>query len=592
MAKLLHRFLPASLRRRAALWPHRQATARLEGARRAPQDAQRRALTELLQHNAHTEFGRTHGFARISGLSDYAGRVPLRGYHELEPYLRREVDGEPDVLLAGPLLGFALDEVNGRRRLLPLSDAGRAHRRWVGELLQREALMARPEIAGLPWLRLLPRHTSAEVEQDAARTPTLPLQLLLQAGERRSAGALPAALFTLDDEALRYYTLLRLAIHQRYGALQAENPGTLTIFAEHLELAADELLDELSSGAFSRRDALPETLRAQLPQRFSPQPKQAARLRELRKAHGRLEPAHLWPELGALLCDTGGVARGAARRLPDRFGNVAVIDSGHATAEAVLTLPSSSDEGALALLEGQLLEFLPANQEPDGDVPGPTLPADGLRLGQRYLPIVSNHHGLYRYALDQLVEVSEIDGGTPRLARVGRRAQRLALGAGSLDEQLLRDAVLAACRHCDLVLVGASAWLQPATTTQEDAGSSARPSFWQRLLGRGKEESTDRRRRPALAWAVELGETLDTDRAKKLSKALEGELTRSCEPYARLRSEKALDAGSLLLLRSGTFSRHARRALANGLPSGHLPPPALRETPWPLADDELERTID
>jgi len=643
VAKLLHRLLPAALRRKVALWPHRQAQARLVEALRAPHAAQRRALDEIVRRNQHTEFGRTHGFARVTGLADFASRVPLRDYRDLEPYLRRQVDGEPDVLVAGPLEGLAPDETDGRHRLLPLSRAGLDQRLWVEQILRHEVLSTRLETSGSPWLHVLPRHDVLGAEAlgvealgvealGADLTPSLaaevttlppheagrlmaPVAALLSRTRYAPADsrALPLAVFTLRDEELRFYLLLRLALHQRFSVLRAANPGTLLILAEHLEDQAPRLLDDLAAGVISRRDELPAAVAAALPAKLKARPQLAAELRQQRAAHGRLEARHVWPDLGALVCDIGGPARAAAERLPDRFGDATVVDSGYASAEGVLTLPTAGDEGGLALLERQLLEFLPAADEEGA----PTLPADGLRLGDRYLPVLTSHNGLYRYVLDQEVEVTEIDGGTPRLVRVGRRRTRLPLGRGTLDATTVQQALLEACRSVGFVPSQQTCWLQPVDdpaaelaagdtaaaaehAAQGDAPAAGstekRPSFWSRLFSFGRSARKDAhaarvRTLPTLTWALETEGTLESAAAKKLLAAAEAELKKACDAYAKERGASTLDSASLLVLRPGTFARHARQRLAEGAAHGHLSPPMLREAPWQLADDEIDTQL-
>ncbi|PIE18101.1 MAG: hypothetical protein CSA65_06635 [Proteobacteria bacterium] len=633
LPKLLHRILPAPLRRKVALWPHRQAAQRLTRALHAPQAAQRRALAQIVEGNQQTEFGRTHGFARVTGLSDYVAKVPLRRYRDLEPYLRRQLEGSDEasdkagVLFAGAVEARLLDTRGGRRRTLPLSAAGLAQRLWCEQLLEHKVLEHRVHTSGAPWLTLFPcttlptdrppaaaddpasnaetaggRESAEQTEAPPKVAPVatasvegvgaLPQELVLaraQAEVLGKAGAppLPFELFAVAEEQQRFYLLLRLGLERRVSVLRAANPGTLLVLAEQVELLADRLLDDLAGGAISMREGLPKTMQGQLPTQLKPQPKRAAELRELRAAHGRLEPRHLWPELGLLVCDCGGPARLAAERLPDRFGDLALIDSGHWGAEGMLTLPTTGDEGGLALLEGQLLEFLPTSDEESA----PTLPADGLRLGERYLPVLTSHDGLYRLLLDQIVEVTEIDGGTPRLARCGPSETRVPLGEGQLEEHTVREALLEVCRELDVVVSGHTAWLQdpdevlppPQGETDEES-----PGFWRRLFGR-KAKKAAPSREPTLTWAIETERGLDKDGLRKLARAAESELRRSCETYAKQRANKALGEARLLLLRPGSFARFTRRRLAEGRPGGHLPPPNLREVPLRLHPEDLER---
>ncbi|MCK5796713.1 MAG: GH3 auxin-responsive promoter family protein [Deltaproteobacteria bacterium] len=580
----------------------------------------------ILRRNQATEFGRAHHFASLATLKDYQGRVPLCSYRDIESSLRRQIgvsgDKNAEILVAGPSSGTLLDTLGGQRRLFPLSREGLAQRLWSEELLMHAAISREVRISGTSWLQLFPYYQSepqalgrglergarvlevhergkakgtkgAETETvdlAMARIRALPEQVLL--GERRRGArgkgdpvSFSPEIFSIEDEDLRYYFVLRLSMERRLGVLRAANPGTLTILAEHLEAQADRLLADLAEGVISSWDRLPETIRAQIPARRRPRPQQAARLRALGVSRGRLEPRHLWPELRLLISDNGGPARMAAVRLPDRYGDIAVLDRGSVGGEGVLTLSSATDEGGLALLDGQFLEFLPAQEGATT-----TLLPEALRRGQRYLPVMTSHDGLYRLILDQEVEVTRMDRGTPRLARGGRRATQISLGDGSLGEVEARRALLLASRHVGAVVSGQAAWIESPEDEDEDPASvpASRLGFWHRLFGRSDARSKEMPSGPALHWALEVEQRLDSPAVAKLKKAVEAELHASSSAYAKARDMKTLGELRIILVRPGTFAQHARRRLAQGRAGGHLPPPMLRQSPLSLDADEIE----
>ena len=72
-----------------------------------PVETQKRVFEHLLRKAADTEFGRDHGFRNISGYREYAGRVPVRDYEDLKPYVEKVVAGEKDILWPGKPLYFA-----------------------------------------------------------------------------------------------------------------------------------------------------------------------------------------------------------------------------------------------------------------------------------------------------------------------------------------------------------------------------------------------------------------------------------------------------------------------------------------------------
>src|SRR5690242_17527173 len=54
-----------------------------------PEEVQRRLLLDLLKQNRECAHGRQHGFASISTIHEYQGRVPVVTYDELAPSIER-----------------------------------------------------------------------------------------------------------------------------------------------------------------------------------------------------------------------------------------------------------------------------------------------------------------------------------------------------------------------------------------------------------------------------------------------------------------------------------------------------------------------
>ena len=575
--------LPRRLRRFLLLLPYREPQRRLLAAHRSPAQVQRAALRRIIENNRRTEFGRAHAFDQIQDAASFAARVPLRTYAELEPYILRQQRGESGVLVEGPLVGFALSGGSrGRPRALPVTAAGLEHWLWLEDLLLREAIARRPEVAGGVALRLLPVH-----QQQVSRTalPLLPMPVLVEhlgRGSRRVPSALAPFVFTIAGEDARFYVALRLALQQRVRLLRAGSPGSLTLLAEHLERLGPKLCADVEEGRIDPPGELPEEVRRRLPL-LPPERELAARLRRALERDGRLEPRAVWPELCVLCCPTGGPARPAAARLGDRFGELLLLDPGYRAAEAAISLPFADEPGGLCAIGGQFLEFLPAGGG------GRTLMPEELRVGERYQPVVTGPSGLYRYLMDDITEVTEVDRGLPRLALSGRARCRLRLDPGNLAEEEVREAVVEACRACAVTLGGFTGWLQPIAAAAEPASGQAPGGSWlSRLLKRASPAGKSQRPpAPSLALALEALAPIETAAAERLTHALDSELGRRSTAYDRQRTDGRLGPPLLLLVRPGTFARRSHRRLAEGASDGHAPVPALSDDAWVLDSEEV-----
>src|SRR5207249_2845956 len=144
----------------------------------------------------------------------------------------------------------------------------------------------------------------------------------------------------------------------------------------------------------------------------------AAALGRVVEGHGRLVLGECWPDLSLVACWLGGSAGIQARHLDAHFGpRVARRDLGLVASEGRLTIPvgDHSAAGVLAV-HANFFEFVP--EEAIEEATPRTLLAHELEVGRRYYVIVTGGNGLYRYDLNDIVEVQGFHRRTPKVAFV------------------------------------------------------------------------------------------------------------------------------------------------------------------------------
>ena len=72
-----------------------------------PHTAQRKTFDYLIRKAKTTEFGRDHGFDKISNYKEFQDSVPVRDYEGLRPYVEKMLAGNPSVLWPGKPLYYA-----------------------------------------------------------------------------------------------------------------------------------------------------------------------------------------------------------------------------------------------------------------------------------------------------------------------------------------------------------------------------------------------------------------------------------------------------------------------------------------------------
>jgi hypothetical protein len=80
---------------------------RLRRMRKNPYSMQKQWLQKILQMAKNTEYGKKYGFREIKNYRDFAERVPVTSYEELQVYIDRMMRGEKDILWPGYVKWYA-----------------------------------------------------------------------------------------------------------------------------------------------------------------------------------------------------------------------------------------------------------------------------------------------------------------------------------------------------------------------------------------------------------------------------------------------------------------------------------------------------
>lgn len=449
MSRLLDRVLVAQQ------WRHRRA---FEAATASPAEAQARVLRALLDANADTAFGRDHGFARLRTPADYARSVPVRDYEALRPYVTRLLDGEPGILTAeAPLALATTSGTTGEPKFIPVT-ATSAHqsatlmRLWTVHALRDHAGLLDQQIltlvgpavegttpGGLPY--------GAMTGMTYQRLPWLV----------RRRHALPYAVALIRDHETRYFVAARLALGRAISSVGTPNASTLLRLAETAARRAEELICAVRDGVLGVADLAPgpgtglgaAELRAALTAGLRPDRRRAAELSSVAGRRGRLVLGECWPELALVACWLGGSAGVQARHLDAHFPGVARRDLGLVASEGRLTLPLEDDSAAgVPAVHTTFFEFI-AEEEIDQRSPRTWL-AHELQDGRRYYVLVTGANGLYRYDLNDVVEVQGFHGRTPQVAFVRKGRDMLNITGEKLHLNHVLHGVHAAERAAGL----------------------------------------------------------------------------------------------------------------------------------------------
>jgi len=395
-----------------------------------PEKTQLDFLQRQLKREAETEFGREHGFSEIKTAADYRKHVPIRDYESFRPWVERLTNGEQAVLtMQQPWMFATTSGTTDQPKLIPVNDAwknattslmalwlARAQRDHPGILRHKILTMVSPAIEGYAPCGLPIGSVSGVTRR---KMPWL----------LRRSYCSPYSVMEIRDYDARYKVAIRMGYANQVSMMATPNPSTLLRLAEtgaghaeqiiraiHDGTVGFELSDE-DSAYYEEQQALSEGLAA----RLSPRPRRAKQLEQLLEEHGVLRPRDVWSKLSLLGCWLGGSAGLQSAKLREWYGETPMRDIGFRATEGTMTLPVEDNNAAgPPCLTSGFYEFIP-EEEIEQECPT-TLLAHELEQGKRYYILLTTAGGLYRYDINDIVEVQGEYLGCPTFAfaRKGR----------------------------------------------------------------------------------------------------------------------------------------------------------------------------
>ncbi|MDP9418946.1 MAG: GH3 auxin-responsive promoter family protein [Actinomycetota bacterium] len=429
-----------------------------ERATADPSSSQAEVLLSLIRHNRATAFGREHGFGSIRTPAEFVRQVPVRDYEGFRPYVDRIVKGEPDVLTSDRVTTFATTSgTTAEPKLVPVTDRWRQQMASLMRLWMYRTLAAHPRCLDRKVLLVVSPavegHTTGGIPFGSLSGMTYQRIPMLV---RRSYAA-PYGVALVEDPDTRYFLTMRLALAHSLSAVGTPNPTSLLRLAETAMTRGEEIVRAVRDGTLGVPDEALGTMETRTGDRFRtgllPDPTRARFLERVVAEHGALFPGACWPELEVIGCWLAGAAGLHAERLRKYFGDrTAFRDLGLLASEGRMTIPveDSTPAGPLAV-HANFYEFIPHDEIDDASPP--VLGAHELELGGRYYLLLTGGNGLYRYDINDVVEVVGFHRATPELAFVRKGREMASITGEKLHLDQVRTAVRRAGRETRVALV-------------------------------------------------------------------------------------------------------------------------------------------
>src|SRR3984957_185912 len=433
---------------------------RFEAATRDPAGAQTEVLRGLMAHNSYTAFGRAHGFSRVATAAEYASAVPIADYEAFRPFVKRIIGGEKRVLTADePYMFTTTSGTTGEPKLLPVTIRWREHMAALTRMWLVHAMRDHPQCLEHKALTIVSPAIEGETDTGMPYGAMSGVTYQRIPWLIRRHYVLPYAVSLIDNCEARYFLTMRLAMAKRVSMIGTPNPSTLIRLAGTAEKNADRIIRAIHDGTLGieepemhthRGITAPDAITA-IRAATRPDPARARILENAVARDGRLLPTGAWPELRLIGCWLGGSVGFQASQLSESSGGVPRRDLGLWASEGRMTLPTEDETSSGILAVGtSFYEFIPEARIEERDPP--VMLAHQLERGQRYYIVISGQNGLYRYDMNDIVEVTGFYNRTPLIAFVGKGRDMASITGEKIHVQQLQAAIRVA-EGCDRSLV-------------------------------------------------------------------------------------------------------------------------------------------
>ena len=409
---------------------------------------QREQLRTILQQNAATEYGARCGFSRIRSLEEFQDRVPLSCHQDYQPYIEALLAGASHQLTAEEPVYFAITSGStGTPKYVPVTRSDMlVHYNYIHcgifgmvrehyPQLPPEALFGKIFQVGEFAKTHLPGGQMCGI-----RSASLYQWLDREGGFDASDYCVPKeVLFPERVEDLTYLKARFALAERNITAIHSVFLHRVVGMLDYIRQNWDLLLRDMEMGAVDSGVPLSAYWRQKLRQWLPPDPRRAAELRALRPDTQPEDMVQrIWPGIRYIVGIGGENFPVYTQAMEVYAGNIPIHHFIYGASEGFLSIAAGVGvpDAYILLPEAGFFEFLPVPQ-----TGGRPLTMEEVTVGGRYELIFTNHSGLYRYRMQDVLEVVGFYGQAPVVRFRYRINQALNVADEKLNTEQLGQAL-------------------------------------------------------------------------------------------------------------------------------------------------------
>ena len=394
---------------------------KLKSVSRNPRKASEQTLRAILTYAKDTEYGREHGFADIlQAKTDtelyarYQQAVKPNDYEDLRPYVEKHKHGAESILFPGkPVMYATTSGTTSEPKWIPITKEylnnvyGKMTKVWLFNFIKN-----RPKVYAGKIVSIVGKVKEGEAPDGTFFGSVSGVTQRDCPKFVKKLYASPASVFSIEDYTARYYTLMRMGIERNVTLIVTANPSTIVEMQNNVNEFYDDYCNDIEHGTLNASLNIPQWIRDDIQPYLKPNPERAAELRALKAKYGTVLPKHYWRDLQILNTWKCGNTKVYLDKFDGSFPEGMLHQEfGYFSSECRFGLVLDDTNNTVLFPHFHYYEFI---AEEDLDNPNPRfLQLHELQKGKRYCPYVTTMAGLYRYNMNDLVEVGDFFEQTP-----------------------------------------------------------------------------------------------------------------------------------------------------------------------------------
>jgi len=410
-------------------------------------------LKDILDENKDTEFGKKHQFSDIKTVEEFQKNIPINNYDSLEAYVTRQTNGECNVLIKDDPVSYATTSgTTGTPKYIPITKRAQIEshqnvsRVWLHSIYKEF-----PKAFDGTILTIVSPAEEGKTPDGTVFGSTSGQLILSMNKVIKDKYTIPYELLTLENYEARNYCIILLGIQNPVTMLSTANPSTLSLLAKQGHQWQDQLIKDIEFGQLNLKLDIPTDIRNLVQGALKSNPNLADQLRLAiyKDPENKLRPLHYWKNLNLITCWTGGNSNVFIESMKEWYGDVMIRDLGYLASEIRGSIPlSNSDSSGVLTIGENFFEFIKVS-DIDNSEPHFYL-ADELEVGEHYYIFFTTKAGLYRYNINDIIEVTGYTHSTPNIIFLQKGKGVTNITGEKLYEQQLLSAVSQAEKVCDI----------------------------------------------------------------------------------------------------------------------------------------------